>query len=79
MLKCKTLPKVEDMLFLLECDLAAQQAVVVEEIGIGLVDGLGAVDHDLAGGTARGDGGHHGDAMVVVRIDLAAGKGVDTP
>ena len=47
-LKCKTLPKVEDMLFLLERDLAAQQAVVVEEIGIGLVDGLGAVDHDLA-------------------------------
>ena len=51
---------------------------MVEEIGIGLVDGLGAVDHDLAGGTACGDGGHHGDAMVVVRIDLAAGKGIDT-
>ena len=36
------------------------------------------MDHDLAGGTARSDGGHHGDAVVVVRIDLAAGKGVDT-
>ncbi len=36
------------------------------------------MDHDLAGGTARGDGGHHGDAVVVVRIDLAAGKGIDT-
>ena len=51
---------------------------MVEEIGIGLVDGLGAVDHDLAGGAARGDSGHHGDAMVVVRIDLAAGEGIDT-
>ena len=51
---------------------------MVKEIGIGLVDRLGAVNHDLAGGTARGNGGHHGDAMVVVRIDLAAGEGVDT-
>ena len=51
---------------------------MVEEIGIGLVDGLGTVDHDLAGGATRGDGGHHGDAVVVVRIDLAAGKGVNT-
>ena len=36
------------------------------------------MDHDLAGGTARSDGGHHGDAVVVVRIDLAAGEGIDT-
>ena len=36
------------------------------------------MDHDLAGGAARGDGGHHGDAVVVVRIDLAAGEGIDT-
>ena len=50
---------------------------MVEEIGIGLVDGLGAVDHNFAGGAACGDGGHHGDAVVVVRIDLAAGKGID--
>ena len=51
---------------------------MVKEIGIGLVDGLGAVDHNFASSTARGDGGHHGDTMVVVRIDLAAGKGIDT-
>ena len=50
---------------------------MVEEIGIGLVDGLCAVDHDLAGGAACGDGGHHSDAVVIVRIDLAAGKGID--
>ena len=35
------------------------------------------MDHDLAGGAARGDGGHHGDAVVVVRIDLTAGEGID--
>ena len=36
------------------------------------------MDHDLAGGATCGDGGHHGDAVVVVRIDFAASKGVDT-